>query len=193
MSILKSARRRYSATERLGEKPERKSIGRSLFEVFASGQQRGAEREVNACLARHDRILPDKRPRCRAAPIRNDTPNVGMAGTLARASDVGFCEASLRAGQTFERETSMRYRRWFVAIATTMAAISVQGRASALSKSSPSASIAQSEAASITAHGGGMTLQDCMALWDAATHMSKQEWKAACKRTMVFDFPDEAR
>jgi hypothetical protein len=95
-------------------------------------------------------------------------------------------EASHRAGQTIKPEAIMRYRRWFVAIATTMAAISFQGGASALSNSSPSASITQSESASITAHGGGATLQDCMALWDAATHMSKQEWKAACKRTMVF-------
>jgi hypothetical protein len=87
----------------------------------------------------------------------------------------------------------MRYRRRFVAIAATMAAIFLQGRAPALNNSSPSASITQSESASITAHGGGATLQDCMALWDAAKHMSKQEWKGACKRTMVFELPDDAR
>ena len=84
----------------------------------------------------------------------------------------------------------MRYRHWFVAIAITLAAL--LDRTPALGNSSRSASIMQSEAASITAHGGGTTLQDCMALWDAATHMSKQEWKAACKRTMVFDFPHDA-
>jgi hypothetical protein len=43
----------------------------------------------------------------------------------------------------------MRYRRWFVAIATTVAVISLQGPALALSRGSSSASIAQSEAASI--------------------------------------------
>jgi hypothetical protein len=89
----------------------------------------------------------------------------------------------------------MLCRRWFVAIATTMTAISLQGGAPASSKSYPrssamaTGSIVQSEASSITAHGGGTTLQDCMTLWDAATHMSKQEWKAACKRTMVIEFP----
>jgi hypothetical protein len=65
--------------------------------------------------------------------------------------------------------------------------------AASLALASSSASITQSEAASITAHGGSMTLQDCLALWDAATHMSKQEWKATCKRTMVPDFSDDAR
>jgi hypothetical protein len=90
-------------------------------------------------------------------------------------------------------KASMRYRRWLVAIATTVAVSSSQGPVPALSKGSSSASITQSEAASITAHGGSMTLQDCLALWDAATHMSKQEWKAACKRTMVPDFSDDAR
>jgi hypothetical protein len=60
--------------------------------------------------------------------------------------------------------------------------------ASALGASSPSGSIIQGEAASITAHGGGTTLQDCMALWDAGAHMSKPEWKTACKRTMVLEF-----
>jgi hypothetical protein len=103
------------------------------------------------------------------------------------------CETSHGAGQTLKPEAIMRCRRWFVAIATTMAAISFQGGASALSNSSPSASITKGESASITAHGGGATLQDCMALWDTATHMSKQEWKAACKRTMVFELPDDAR
>jgi hypothetical protein len=191
MSILNYARHRYSHTERLGQRPERKSIGRSPFQVFATGQR--AERELDPYLARHDGILPDTRPPRRPTPIRNDTPNVGRAWMAAHTSDVRVCEASHRAGQTIERGASLRFRRWFVAIATTMAAISLQGRAPALSKDSLSASITQSEAASITAHGGGATLQDCMALWDAATHMSKQEWKAACKRTMVFEFRDNAR
>jgi hypothetical protein len=34
-----------------------------------------------------------------------------------------------------------------------------------------------------------MTLQECMALWDSGTHMSKTEWRAACKRTMVLESP----
>jgi hypothetical protein len=192
MSILNFTRRRYSPVETSGEKVERESLGPILFESFPTGQQRRAKREVDACPAHNNGFLPDKRPRCRAAPIRNEIPNARMVGTSARAFDVSVvCEASHRAGQTVEREASRRYHRWFVAIATTMAAISFQGRAFALSNGSPSASITQSEAASITAHGGGTTLQDCMALWDASTHMSKQEWKAACKRTMVF--PDDAR
>ena len=32
--------------------------------------------------------------------------------------------------------------------------------------------------------GGGKTLKDCLGFWDAATHMSKVEWKVACLRTM---------
>jgi hypothetical protein len=60
--------------------------------------------------------------------------------------------------------------------------------ASALGASSPNASIIQGEAASIAAHGGGTTLQECMALWDVGAHMSRAEWKDACKRTMVLEF-----
>jgi hypothetical protein len=37
--------------------------------------------------------------------------------------------------------------------------------------------------------GGGKGLADCMGFWDAATHMSKGEWRAACKRSMK-EFPD---
>ena len=37
--------------------------------------------------------------------------------------------------------------------------------------------------------GGGKALADCMGFWDAATHMSKVEWRAACKRSMQ-EFPD---
>jgi hypothetical protein len=33
--------------------------------------------------------------------------------------------------------------------------------------------------------GGGKTLADCMGFWDKDTHMSKTEWRAACKRTMA--------
>jgi hypothetical protein len=32
--------------------------------------------------------------------------------------------------------------------------------------------------------GGGGTLEDCMGFWDRATHMTKNEWKAACQRTL---------
>jgi hypothetical protein len=28
------------------------------------------------------------------------------------------------------------------------------------------------------------TLQDCMAIWDKATHMTKAEWRATCKRSI---------
>jgi hypothetical protein len=163
--------------------PERKSIGQRLFEAFLVGQQRRDQREVDACLGHLGGYLPDKQRPCRAAVICIGTPNVSTAGTLTRAFAVRSCEVGHAVGKTFDRNSNMRYRGWFVAIATTMAAISWQGRAPALGDSS----IAQSEAASITAHGGGMTLRDCMALWDSATHMSKEEWKASCKRTMVLE------
>ena len=32
--------------------------------------------------------------------------------------------------------------------------------------------------------GGGKSLTDCMGFWEPATHMTKQEWKAACQRTI---------
>jgi hypothetical protein len=41
-----------------------------------------------------------------------------------------------------------------------------------------------SEAAPSAPGGGGKTLNDCMGFWEPATHMSKQEWKAACQRTL---------
>jgi hypothetical protein len=52
------------------------------------------------------------------------------------------------------------------------------GGSLALSPGSPS------ESAPSTPGGGGKTLSDCMGFWEPATHMSKQEWKAACKRTL---------
>ena len=87
----------------------------------------------------------------------------------------------------------IRYRPWAIAIvATSLALIILQRETPAPSNSSPGASITQGEAASITAQDRGMTLQECMALWDAGTHMSKAEWRAACKRTMVREFPADA-
>ena len=52
----------------------------------------------------------------------------------------------------------------------------------ALSPGSPS------ESAPSTPGGGGKTLQACMDFWEPATHMSKTEWRAACKRTLQ-DYP----
>jgi len=43
---------------------------------------------------------------------------------------------------------------------------------------------------------GGMTRQGkfdrCMESWDAATHMSKKEWRKACERS-VKDYPGPSR
>jgi hypothetical protein len=78
-------------------------------------------------------------------------------------------------------------RRRVAMIAMLVMIVLLRG-ASAPSASSPSTSIIQSEAASITAHGGGTTFKECMALWDVGAHMSKAEWKAACMRTMVLEF-----
>jgi hypothetical protein len=77
-----------------------------------------------------------------------------------------------------------------LALAVTTTALLLQSGAPA---SSLSPSLDQSEAASVTAHGGGTSLQYCMTLWDAATHMNKLEWKAACMRTMAVDVPDISR
>jgi len=46
-----------------------------------------------------------------------------------------------------------------------------------------------SESAPSKPGGGGKALADCMGFWDADTHMSKVEWRAACKRSMQ-EFPD---
>lgn len=32
--------------------------------------------------------------------------------------------------------------------------------------------------------GGGKSLADCMKFWEPATHMTKQQWRAACQRTL---------
>jgi hypothetical protein len=40
------------------------------------------------------------------------------------------------------------------------------------------------EAAPSQPGGGGKSLADCMGFWDRGTHMTKQEWRAACRRTL---------
>jgi hypothetical protein len=49
------------------------------------------------------------------------------------------------------------------------------------------------EAVVSTGVNSGMTKQQrlslCLGSWDAETHMSKQEWRVACQRT-VRDYPD---
>ena len=57
------------------------------------------------------------------------------------------------------------------------------GGAARVDSASP-ASTSPSEATPSIAGGGGLTLSDCMQFWDAATHMTKAEWKAACTRSM---------
>jgi hypothetical protein len=52
-----------------------------------------------------------------------------------------------------------------------------------------STSISHCHSGSITAQRDGGCLHDCMASWDAATHMTKQEWRAACIRTINVDPP----
>lgn len=45
-----------------------------------------------------------------------------------------------------------------------------------------------------TAHpgGGSETLASCMSFWEPATHMSKQEWRRTCQRTLNgINLPDE--
>jgi hypothetical protein len=63
------------------------------------------------------------------------------------------------------------------------------GRASATSTTaspyfSSSAPVSPSQAAPSLPGGGGGTLEDCMGFWDRATHMTKNEWRAACQRTL---------
>jgi hypothetical protein len=48
----------------------------------------------------------------------------------------------------------------------------------ALSPGSPS------ETAPSAPGGGGKTMHDCMGFWEPATHMSKREWREACRRTL---------
>gem|GEM_PF-4306724 len=40
------------------------------------------------------------------------------------------------------------------------------------------------QSAPSTPGGGGKTLEDCMRFWEPATHMTKREWRAACRRTL---------
>lgn len=41
-----------------------------------------------------------------------------------------------------------------------------------------------SETAPSAPGGGGKSLSDCMGFWERETHMTKTEWRAACKRTL---------
>jgi hypothetical protein len=41
-----------------------------------------------------------------------------------------------------------------------------------------------SQQAASTPGGGGKTLEACMGFWEKATHMTKAEWRQACKRTI---------
>jgi len=41
-----------------------------------------------------------------------------------------------------------------------------------------------SEQATSAPGGGGKTLEACMGFWEKATHMTKAEWRQACKRTI---------
>jgi hypothetical protein len=59
------------------------------------------------------------------------------------------------------------------------------GTATNLALSPGSGSTSPSESAPSVPGGGGKTLADCMGFWDKETHMSKAEWRAACKRTMA--------
>ena len=63
------------------------------------------------------------------------------------------------------------------------------GGSSGVDLSASAGSSSPSESAPSTPGGGGKSLADCMGFWDAATHMSKVEWRAACKRSMQ-EFPD---
>src|SRR5262249_38523061 len=50
-------------------------------------------------------------------------------------------------------------------------------------------SISRGQSVSIIAQRDGGSLQYCMASWDLATHMTKQEWRAACIRRSMFILP----
>jgi hypothetical protein len=96
-------------------------------------------------------------------------------------------------GGTARKVRPIRYRPRAIAIVVTaLLVLILQRGAPAPSTSSRSAAITQGEAASSSDRGRGMTLQECMVLWDAGTHMNNREWRAACKRTMVREFPADA-
>jgi hypothetical protein len=62
----------------------------------------------------------------------------------------------------------------------------VQGRGNTGSSGSLALSpgVSPSQSAPSQPGGGGKSLQDCMGFWDRDTHMTKAEWRAACRRTM---------
>jgi len=63
------------------------------------------------------------------------------------------------------------------------------GSAPNLALSPGTSSSSPSESTPSSPGGGGKSLEACMGFWDAATHMSKPEWRASCKRSMA-EFPD---
>ena len=61
----------------------------------------------------------------------------------------------------------------------------VQGRGSTGSAGlALSPGVSPSQSAPSQPGGGGKSLEDCMGFWDRDTHMTKAEWRAACRRTM---------
>jgi hypothetical protein len=62
----------------------------------------------------------------------------------------------------------------------------VQGRGNTGSSGSLALSpgVSPSQSAPSQPGGGGKSLEDCMGFWDRDTHMTKAEWRAACRRTM---------
>ena len=89
-----------------------------------------------------------------------------LAGNLAATPGT-------RTLRTWYRIGGAPHRRWYlISIAMTMAAMILPTSSPAHQRRSHR-SITRSEAAFVTAHGGSATLQQCMALWDVATHMSK--------------------
>jgi hypothetical protein len=63
------------------------------------------------------------------------------------------------------------------------------GGSPSLALSPATSASSPSESAPSSPGGGGKSLAACMGFWDAGTHMTKPEWRAACKRSMS-EFPD---
>ena len=58
------------------------------------------------------------------------------------------------------------------------------GRPGNLARSPGSSQGSPSEQAASAPGGGGKSLEACMGFWEKATHMTKAEWRQACKRTI---------
>jgi hypothetical protein len=137
------------------------------------------------------------RSRVQSHPWRSDIAPLTLSGVI----DAAAAQSGLEIDRTETLEdVPMRVSRLSIGAAVIAAVL----HSSAVSVAAQSAVESEPVLKSVKERNGktqapeavvnaGMTKQQrlslCLGSWDAETHMSKQEWRVACQRT-VRDYPD---